>query len=96
MESHTVESPAFTVGGSNPSDAPLVSRYYLYQVSIRLGCETYVGGYETPFHCLPSAFAADQRLEFRLTKHVMYFEIPYRGVIRMGIARRSSARSTNR
>lgn len=87
VESHQIESPDFTVGGSNPSDAPLPSRYYVYEVSIRVGCETYVGRYATPFHYLPSAFAPAQRLELRLTKHVMYFEIPYSAVVRMGIVR---------
>ena len=88
VASHQVESPAYTIGGSNPSDAPLTSRYYVYEVSIRVGCETYVVRYETPFHYLPSAFALTQRLEFRLTKHVMYFEIPYTAGVRMAIIRR--------
>jgi hypothetical protein len=96
VENHQVESPAFTMGGSNPSDAPLTSRYYAYEVSIRVGCETYVGRYETPFHYLPSAFAPGRRLEFRLTKHVMYFEIPYSAGIRMGIVRRHRECGTNR
>jgi len=96
VESHQVESPGFTVGGSNPSDAPLTSHYYVYEVSIRVGCETYVGRYETPFHYLPSAFASAQRLELRLTKHVMYFEIPYSDGIRMGIVRRYRECGTNR
>jgi hypothetical protein len=96
VESRQVESPVFTVGGSNPSDAPLASRYYVYEVSIRVGCETYVGRYETPFHYLPSAFAPAQRLEFRLTKRVMYFEIPYSDGIRMGIVRRHRECGANR
>jgi hypothetical protein len=96
VASHQVESPAFTVGGSNPSDAPLTSRYYVYEVSIRVGCETYVGRYETPFHYLPSAFAPAQRLRFRLTKRVMYFEIPYSAGIRMGIIRRHRECGTDR
>lgn len=95
VESHRVESPEFTGGGSNPSDAPRVSRYYVYEVSIRVGCKTYVGRYETPFHYLPSVFAPAERLEFRLTKHVMDFDVPYRRV-RMGIVRRHSACGTNR
>jgi hypothetical protein len=95
VESHQAESPAYTVGGSNPSDAPLSSRYYVYEVSIRVGCETYVGRYATSFHYLPSEFAPAQRLEFRLTKHVMYFEVPYTAGLRMGIIRRHRECGTN-
>jgi len=30
----------YTMGGSNPSDAPSTSRYYAYEVSGRVDCKT--------------------------------------------------------
>lgn len=88
VQKHRLQFPGYTMGGSNPSDAPLTSRYYVFEVSIRVGCETYVGRYQTPFNFLPSLFTPDQRIEVRLTKHVMYFELPYSGGIRMSIVHR--------
>ena len=88
VQKRRVQSPQYTVGGSNPSDAPLVSRYYEFQVAIRVGCMTYIGSYDTPFNYAP--FTADQRIAFRLTKHVMYFNVPDTAGIRMHIVHRQN------
>jgi hypothetical protein len=85
------QSPDYTTGGSNPSDAPLTSRYYTYEVSIRVDCEIYVGRYVTAFNYLPSAFTADRLVPIRLTRHVMYFDFPNDPDLRMGIVRRRRA-----
>lgn len=90
VQQHKVYSPDVMMGGSNPSDAPLTSRSYTYEVSVRVDCNTYVGRYETPFNYLPSAFTADQSIHLRLTKHVMYFDLPNDPDLRMGIVHRSS------
>jgi hypothetical protein len=90
VQKRRLQSPDYMTGGSNPSDAPLTSRSYAFEVSIRVGCNTYVGIYETPFNYLPSEFTANQRIEFRLTKHVMYFDVPDTAGIRMHIAHRRS------
>ncbi len=90
VQQHKVYSPDVMIGGSNPSDAPLTSRYYTYEVSVRVDCNTYVGRYETPFNYLPSAFTADQPIQVHLTKHVMYFDLPNDPDLRMGIVRRTS------
>jgi len=90
VEKHKVYSPDSTSGGSNPSDAPLTSRFYAYEVSVRVDCETYVGRYETPFNYLPSAFTPDQSIQVRVTKRVMYFDLPNDPDVRMGIVRRRS------
>ena len=90
VQKHKVYSPEVTIGGSNPSDAPLTSRYYAYDVSVRVDCKTYVGRYETPFNYLPSAFTPDKPIQVRLTKHVMYFDLPNDPDMRMGIVRRRS------
>jgi hypothetical protein len=82
------QSPSYMIGGSNPADAPLTTRYYTYEVSIRTDCEIYVGRYQTPLNYLPSAFTAGRPISLRLTKHVMYFDLPNDPDFRMGIVRR--------
>lgn len=69
------------------SDAPLQTQYYAFDVSVRVGCGTYVGRYESYIDYLPSAFSANKEIPVRLTKHVMYFDVP--GDMKMGIVRRS-------
>jgi len=91
VQKQKVYSPDTTIGGSNPSDAPLTSRYYAYEVSVRVDCETYVGRYETPFNYLPSVFSPNQPIQVRLTKHVMYFDLPNDPDMRMGIIHRRAA-----
>jgi len=90
VQQHRAYSSDSMIGGSNPSDAPLTSRYYAYEVSVRVGCVTYVGRYETPFNYLPSEFTLDKPIRVRLTKHVMYFDLPNNPDLRIGIVRRKS------
>jgi hypothetical protein len=96
VQQHKVYSPDSMIGGSNPSDAPLTSRYYAYEVSVRVDCKTYVGRYETPFNYLPSEFTSNQPILVRLTKHVMYFDLPNDPDMKMGIVRRRSDCAQNR
>jgi len=91
IQKHKVYSPETTLGGSNPSDAPLTSQYYAYEVSVRVDCTTYIGRYETPFNYLPSVFSPNQPIQVRLTKHVMYFDLPNDPDMRMGIIHRRPA-----
>ncbi len=88
VRQHKVYSPDSTNGGSNPSDAPLTSRYYAYEVSVRVDCKIYVGRYETPFNYLSSAFTPDRPIQVRLTGHAMYFDLPNDPDMRMSIVRR--------
>ena|ERR1700676_5532765 len=96
VQKHKVYSPDSMSGGNNPSDAPLTSRFYAYEVSVRVDCKTYVGRYETPFNYLPSAFTPDQPIQVRLTRHVMYFDLPNDPDMRMGIVRRRTECGQNR
>jgi hypothetical protein len=96
VEKHRVYFPDYAIGGSNPSDAPLTSRYYAYEVSVRVDCKTYVGRYETPFNYLPSEFTPDRRIKVHLTKHVMYFDLPNDPDMRMGIVRCRAECGSNR
>ena len=96
VQQHRVYSHDPMIGGSNPSDAPLTSRYYTYEVSVRVECETYVGRYQTPFNYLPSVFTLNQPVQVRLTKHVMYFDLPNDPDLRMGIVRRKAECGSDR
>lgn len=87
VQEQRVQSPSYMMGGSNPADTPLTARYYTYEVSIRAGCEIYVGRYQTVLNYLPSAFTAGRPISLRLTKHVMYFDLPNDPDFRMGIVR---------
>ena len=54
-----------------------------------VGCGTYVGRYESYIDYLPSAFSANKEIPVRLTKHVMYFDVPGERDMKMGILHRS-------
>jgi len=96
VQQNRVQSPEYTIGGSNPSDAPLATRFYSFEVSMEVGCTSYVGRYQTPMNYLPSVFAVGQSVTFRLTSHVMFFDIADSAGIRMPIIRRRSECPKNR
>jgi hypothetical protein len=87
VQKENVQSPEVQ-GGTNPTDAPLQSSFYAYNMSIRVGCNTYVGRYETPFEYFPSAFVPNHSVNVRLTHHVMYFNVPGEHEMKMAIVRR--------
>jgi hypothetical protein len=87
VEKRNVQSPEYS-GGNNPSDAPLQSEFYAYDILVRLDCGTYVAHYESPVDYLPSAFAANRAVQVRVTKHFMYFHLPFEGESKMAIGRR--------
>jgi hypothetical protein len=62
---------------------------------VRVDCKTYVGWYETVLNYLPSEFTPDEPIQVRLTKHVMYFDLPYDPDLKMGIVRRKRVCSAN-
>jgi len=96
VQKRRVEWPSYTMGGSNPSDAPLTSRFYAFEVSVKVDCMTYVGRYETPINYLPSIFTPNRALQVRLTKHVMYFPFSNDPDMRMGIVRRRNECAVHR
>jgi hypothetical protein len=93
VEKHQVRSPQYT-GGDNPSDAPLSSEYYAYDVAVRVTCGTYVGYYESPYDYLPSEFAPNQPIDVRLTKHHIYFDLPGDRGLKMAIVHRKTERGS--
>jgi hypothetical protein len=54
------------------------------------GDSTYVGRYETAFDYWPSAFSSDQPIPRRLTKHILYFDLPNKPEMRMSIVYRAT------
>ena len=82
-------------GGRKVTDAPLHSTYFSYEVSVRVNCGTYVGRYESAYDYLPSAFAADQQLPVRVTKHDMFFDLPGDRQFKMPITRKKMLSKTD-
>ncbi len=93
VQKQDAASPAHAL--TTPTDAPLSSRYYTYEVTVRVGCKIYVGRYKTAFDYLPSAFSRDQRIPVRLTRHVLYFHVPNDAEMRMGIVHRATESATD-
>lgn len=73
---------------SNPTDTPLQSQYFAYDVSVKVSCGTYVGRYESPYDYLPSSLAANQKVDVRLGKHNLYFDLPGDREMKMAIVHR--------
>jgi len=90
VEDRRVRSPEYS-GGSNPSDEPLSSAVYAYDIAVRVDCGTYLAHYESPIDYLPSAFAADQTIAVHVAKHFMYFRLPVAGEMKMAIRHRQTA-----
>jgi hypothetical protein len=79
------ETPSNNAGGT-PTDAPLQTDDYSYDVGIRLNCNIYVGRYESATDYLPSVFAPNHTVDVRLDKHLMYVSLPDGDrILKMGI-----------
>ena len=74
------------VSGENPSDAPLADpETFAYDVAVHVNCGTYVGRYQSWYDYVPSVFAADRKIQLRLTRSVMYVSIPNEKEIELAI-----------
>ncbi len=69
----------------NPTDAPLQSTEYADNVAIQIGCNVYVGRYESAIDYLPNVLAPNHSVDVHLEKHVMYIHVPGDGEVKMGI-----------
>jgi hypothetical protein len=92
VESH--ETPS-DYSGSNPSDAPLQSEVYSYDIGIRLGCTVYRTRYESAFDYLPSVFTPNHPIDVNPHKHVMYVSLPGDRAVRMAIGGRRGVKDTS-
>jgi hypothetical protein len=84
VETHDTPSNS-NYAGSNPSDAPLQSEVYSYDVGIRVGCTVYRTRYDSAFDYLPSVFAPNHPIEVSLRKRVIEVSLPGDRTVRMGI-----------
>ncbi len=75
VQKQDVATPS-TRTGAPANRAPLQSHYFLYNVSVQVNCEVYVGRYETELNDLPSALSANNAVPVRLQKKVMYLDFP--------------------
>jgi hypothetical protein len=89
VESH--ETPS-NYAGSNPSDAPLQSEVYSYDIGIRLGCTVYRTRYDSAFDYLPSVFAPNHAVNVNLQKRVLEVSLPGDRTVRMAIDGRNSVK----
>jgi hypothetical protein len=89
VESH--ETPS-NYAGSNPSNAPLQSEVYSYDIGIRLGCTVYRTRYDSAFHHLPSVFAPNHPIEINLRKRAIEVSLPGDRMVRIGIDGRRSVK----
>ena len=77
VQKQEVFEPPFS-GGDNPSDAPLQSGFWAYQVAVHTACNTYVARYESPYDYLPDAFAANHQIPVQIEKHSVNFDLGFR------------------
>jgi len=75
VEKQDVTTPPVRTG-ADPVRTPLQSHYYLYNVSVRLNCNVYVGRYETELDDSPSALSPNNSVPVRLEKRLMYLDFP--------------------
>jgi hypothetical protein len=64
--------PASLIGGVIDIDNEVPQpQHYVYDVDVRLGCDVYVGRYESPVNHLPPVFSANHNLSVRLDGDLM-------------------------
>jgi hypothetical protein len=89
IQRERTQFPSYSTAGSNPSDAPLVSTYYRYYISVRVSCETYVARYDSPLNVLELPFSANQTVPVQIKRHVLHFDVPDDPDITLPIIRRT-------
>ncbi len=75
VQKQDVATPSVRAG-AEAVRTPLQSHYYLYNISVQLNCDVYVGRYESELNDLPSALSPHNSVPVRLEKHVMYLDFP--------------------
>jgi hypothetical protein len=88
-----IEEPPY-YGGDNPSDAPLQSEVYAYDVAVHTACGVYVARWEAPYDYFPQAIAVNRQMPVRIGKHDIAFDLGYRQM-QMPIAHRHKDKSAN-
>ena len=72
-------------GYENPTDAPLTTEVYGYDLGIRLDCTVYSLRYQSPIDYLPSVFAPEREVQAFVRKPFMYVAVPGQGDFKLAI-----------
>ena len=75
VQKQQVATPSVRTG-ADPDRTPLQSDYTMYNVSVQLNCDVYVGRYESELDDLPAALSPQSTVPVRLNKHAMYLDFP--------------------
>jgi hypothetical protein len=75
VQKQQVATPSVRTG-ADPDRTPLQSHYTVYNVSVQLNCNVYVGRYESALDDLPAALSPQSTVPVRLNKNVMYLDFP--------------------
>ena len=75
VQKQDVATPAVREG-ADPVRTPLQSHSYLYNVSVQLNCDVYVGRYQSELDDLPASLSSHNSVQVRVRKHVMYLNLP--------------------
>jgi hypothetical protein len=75
VEKQDVATPPVR-SGADPVHQPLQSHYVLYNVSVQLNCDVYVGRYQSELDDLPSALSPHHSVHVQVKKREMYLNFP--------------------
>jgi hypothetical protein len=75
VDKQDVATPPVRAGAA-VGRGPLQSNHYLYNVSVQLNCDIYVGRYESELDDLPPTLSPNNHVPLRIAKHVMYLDFP--------------------
>jgi hypothetical protein len=87
--------PSNDAGGS-PTDAPLQSEVYSYDIGIRLGDTVYITAFDSTVDELPSDFAANRPVQVNMKKSVMEVELSGDRTVEMAIENRTGVKDASR
>ena len=91
LKSEILEQPSYFGGGDNPSDAPLGSEVYSYELAVHTACANLVTRYQSPFDYFPSAFAPDVQIPAHVGKREIAYELPLGREMKMPIVSRKQS-----
>ena len=78
--------PAARIPGENLSDAPMADpETYAYDIAVHVNCDTYIGRYRSWYDCVPPVFRPNQKIQLRLTRSVMYVDVPNEKEVNLNI-----------
>ena len=87
VQKHEADTPFV---GSNPTDAPLHSDVYLYDVWLKVDCAIYVVRYQSAFDQPPSIFTPARQVDVGVGRHVLYASIPRGADVKLSIVKRGT------